>query len=249
MSREQRLSPLPDDQPTLGKSVTKARMLALGFWTFGFVALIAEELTGTTWWHIITFAMYMAMLPLALIVSTALRTRQRNLDKQWAQRLHSMAVRDDLTGLFNRRAFNVALEPLISECRLEGLPLSVAFVDLNDFKTVNDTYGHAAGDVALQSVARCLLEVIGDRGIVARTGGDEFGVILPGMSEAAANALFGAACKTLAIPVPGNATLSISGTVGIATLEDSVDVGCLLRCADDRLYEGKRTLYQQSRVA
>lgn len=239
----------PDEQPTLGRHVISARLLALCVWLIGLSALIMAWATGTALWHAVELVVYLAVLPLGVLLSTALRARQRKLDSLWARRLRDLAVRDDLTGLYNRRHFHAELQRLTAESLSAGRPLSVAFVDLNDFKAVNDTHGHEAGDLALCSVAQCLLALVGDRGIVARTGGDEFGVLLPGMSEADAHTLFGPACRTLPVPVPGSTPFTIDGTVGIASLDGDADAGQLLRRADDRLYEKKRARDRQCRVA
>lgn len=240
---------LTEEQPTLGRPLAAGRWLAAGAWCFGIASIIAEWVTGATWWHFVALAVYIALLPLGVGLSTTLRIRQRNLDRLWGERFRELAIRDELTGLFNRRYFNAELERLAPECLSTGTPLSVAFVDLDDFKGLNDTHGHDVGDTALCSVAHCLLELVGDRGIVARTGGDEFGVVLPGMSEASANALFGPACRTLPFPLPGSETSAVGGTVGIASLDGSADIAHLLRRADIQLYEKKRAHARERRIA
>ncbi|MBI5949515.1 MAG: GGDEF domain-containing protein [Chloroflexi bacterium] len=236
------------EQPTLGRWLVVARFVGTSVWCLGLAALIAEQATGSRSWHIATFAIYLAILPLAAALSTILRRRQQDLDLRWAHHLHELAMRDDLTGLFNRRYFNAELDRLAAECARAGMPLSLAFVDLNDFKAINDAHGHEAGDAALQGVAHCLVDLVGDNGIVARTGGDEFGVLLPGMSEAAAQVLFGPACKTLPVAVAGK-SFGIDGTVGIATLDVTAGVRQLLRRADDHLYEMKRARARGDRAA
>jgi diguanylate cyclase (GGDEF)-like protein len=100
-------------------------------------------------------------------------------EQQKVERAHQEAVvaatTDFLTGLPNRRAFVAALESAASE---DKYSFAVAILDLNRFKTVNDTFGHAAGDQLLNRVAERLVGVIGARGIVARLGGDEFGMLV-----------------------------------------------------------------------
>ena len=253
MYDQDRSVPPPGDQPTLGRAVAAARTLSFGVWAVGLSALIADSVTGSAAWHVVGLAAYFAIVPIGVVLSTVLRHRQRDLDRAWAQRLTDLAIRDELTGLFNRRHFNTQLERFASECLRAGTPLSLAFVDLNDFKAINDTHGHEAGDAALRSVAHCLVELVGDRGIVARTGGDEFGIVLPGMSEANAQALFGPACRTMPVLLPwspeGSEMATVSGTVGIASLDGSGDIGELLRSADIRLYENKRARDGERRVA
>ena len=104
--------------------------------------------------------------------------------------LHDQASRDDLTGAANRRAFDQALSAQLDRCRREGLPLSVALVDLDGFKRYNDTFGHLAGDDCLVGVARALQERSGRAGeLVGRFGGDEFVVLWPGVDATTARHL------------------------------------------------------------
>ena len=91
------------------------------------------------------------------------------------------ATTDFLTGMPNRRAFVSALDFAASE---KPARFTVALLDLDRFKTVNDTFGHAVGDQLLQEVARRLLATLGNRGLVARLGGDEFGILLPAVRRA-----------------------------------------------------------------
>ncbi|MEZ6106698.1 MAG: EAL domain-containing protein [Pirellulaceae bacterium] len=93
-------------------------------------------------------------------------------------KLRKQALYDGLTGLANRRLFREHLQLLVSEC--PDLPFAVCFLDLDDFKHVNDSAGHNAGDLLLQGVARRIEEVLGSHAFVARFGGDEFAVTLPG---------------------------------------------------------------------
>ncbi len=95
-------------------------------------------------------------------------------------RLSDRAARDPLTGLLNRRAFDEQLDAIWTE----GGRMSVAFFDLDHFKIVNDTYGHAVGDAVLVEFARVLRGHVRDGDVVARTGGEEFGVVLAGRGVA-----------------------------------------------------------------
>jgi len=99
-----------------------ARWLAVSIWFFGILSLVSAPVTGAVWWHFVALAIYSAILPVGVGLSTALRHQQRDLDRLWAQRVRDLAARDDLTGLFNRRHFNVELERFMSECRGAGLP-------------------------------------------------------------------------------------------------------------------------------
>jgi diguanylate cyclase (GGDEF)-like protein len=108
-------------------------------------------------------------------------------DQQRVEHAHQEAIvaatTDFLTGLPNRRAFVAALEAQIPE-RGPSRPFAVAIMDLDRFKAVNDTFGHAIGDQLLEEVAARIVRSVGARGLVARLGGDEFGVLLPGLRSA-----------------------------------------------------------------
>lgn len=98
-----------------------------------------------------------------------------------AEELAKEATTDRLTGLANRRRFDIELEKAFGEHKETGRPMSIIFSDADRFKSVNDTHGHAAGDAVLIELARRMTETVGDVGTVARYGGEEIAVILPGM--------------------------------------------------------------------
>lgn len=95
------------------------------------------------------------------------------------QTLQQQSFRDPATNLYNYRYFYVALEQAVKKAAQERGELSVAVVDVDSFKKLNDTYGHLAGDAVLSSLAQLLVKTLGEDGIVARYGGEEFGVLLP----------------------------------------------------------------------
>jgi diguanylate cyclase (GGDEF)-like protein/PAS domain S-box-containing protein len=103
----------------------------------------------------------------------------RDLIRQQNEQLRTLATRDSLTGCLNRRALFEELEKMLLASRQAGLPLSGVLVDIDHFKAVNDTHGHAAGDHVLQMVSGVLRERAGEDALVGRYGGEEFCVILP----------------------------------------------------------------------
>ncbi len=105
-------------------------------------------------------------------IESALREKSLELER--------LAVTDSLTGLYNRRAVDEVLEREFRQAEMERTPLSLALFDIDDFKRVNDQYGHHQGDEVLKSLAECLRKNIRLADLAARTGGDEFLIIFPG---------------------------------------------------------------------
>jgi diguanylate cyclase (GGDEF)-like protein/PAS domain S-box-containing protein len=164
---------------------------------------------------------------------TARLLRERALTMQ--------AIADPLTGLFNRRHLEERLAAEISRARRSGQPLAVAVGDLDHFKRVNDRFGHAAGDRALQAFAAALRESLRLEDVVGRLGGDEFCALLPGASAGrAAGALRRVLDKLRHTVVETQAgRFRISGSFGVAELAAGLDATGLLARADAALYRAK----------
>lgn len=183
----------------------------------------------------------------------ALRTLNRELDERVKQRtaeleranrhLQVVAIRDDLTGLPNRRFAISALDELWAEARREGTPLSVLMLDADRFKPVNDTFGHATGDALLRALATQLQDAVRTSDIVCRLGGDEFLVICPRSPREGAAQV---AQKILASRAPFHAedgTECWNGALSIGIAEAANNMATpeeLLRAADEALYAAKR---------
>jgi len=118
----------------------------------------------------------------ALINSRSVIAREQEVANQAHREAVVAATTDFLTGLLNRRAFVSTLEDMIRD---QHGAFAVALLDLDRFKIINDTFGHATGDALLREVAARLVRAVGNRGLVARLGGDEFGILLPKVSRAA----------------------------------------------------------------
>ncbi|WP_203872503.1 GGDEF domain-containing protein, partial [Planomonospora parontospora] len=156
--------------------------------------------------------------------------------------LAEQAVRDALTGLHNRRFL---MEALGREMRLavaSGEALSVALLDIDHFKLINDRYGHGAGDQVLVRFAKLVGGRIRAGDVVARYGGEEFVIVLPGASgEQALERVEEIRVWVAAGRVPaGGHTLSVSFSAGVAALSGGMDAGELLHAADEALYAAKR---------
>ncbi|RJG43379.1 EAL domain-containing protein [Mesorhizobium sp. DCY119] len=153
-----------------------------------------------------------------------------------------LAHHDPLTGVANRTVFTRELERAATATQKHGSPFAVLLIDLDDFKIVNDTMGHAAGDALLVEVTARLQRLVRKSDIVARLGGDEFAILLPGASSRAV--VDGLAARLLGEiasvqTIDGN-EISITASVGAALApDDSADTESLLKCADLALYRAK----------
>ncbi|RXE48969.1 sensor domain-containing protein [Chromohalobacter israelensis] len=158
-------------------------------------------------------------------------------------RLERRAIYDPLTGLFNREHFGDALENLLSGLSYTGIGIAVLFIDLDDFKPVNDTYGHAAGDDALVTIAQRLKQQTRSTDLVARLGGDEFVIALAGMrsAEKAEKVAFKILDDLISpIALRGEHAITLSASVGIAYTDDSrFAPDALIAAADSAMYEAK----------
>lgn len=162
-----------------------------------------------------------------------------------SERFAQLAFTDGLTGIANRRRFDEAYGREWSRAIREGAPVSLLMVDLDYFKSFNDTYGHQSGDVCLQRVARALHECVKrPADLVARYGGEEFVALLPGTDAAGATTLAEEMCAAIAaqhIVHEGSSLVRISLSIGVAseTPSASGSAEALLQAADYALYRAK----------
>jgi diguanylate cyclase (GGDEF)-like protein len=162
-------------------------------------------------------------------------------------RLHGLvqrqAVTDELTGLANRRKFLAQLDAEISRSRRSGSPLGLVLADLDDFKRINDTYGHEAGDVALRSFAEILGTMARDVDLPVRLGGEEFAVLLPDTDIAGATLLaerLRLSLESTRIGWPAT-DIRLTASFGVSSFPGAAGAEDLLNDADRRLYDAKRS--------
>ncbi len=174
------------------------------------------------------------------------------------ERLRSIAVTDQLTGLPNRHAIKDYFESAGADGIAGSSGWAILFVDLDNFKTVNDTFGHAAGDEVLRVTARRICDVVGSEGFVARIGGDEFAVFLPDLeSSQKAESITKYLLDVLDKPIDlASGTGRVGASVGITYCNDrSLVPSEALKLSDQAMYlaksEGKNryAVYEESRTA
>lgn len=157
-------------------------------------------------------------------------------------RMSDLAMVDELTGLKNRRSFFDDIDPVIAGSRRRGKPVAVALLDLDHFKVVNDTHGHAIGDDVLRTVARRIEETLRQEQIVGRIGGEEFVVLLPDTTPQQALVAVERVRKAVgesAIPVTGGGEVWITVSGGIAPLSEGTTVATAMQHADKAMYRAK----------
>ena len=171
--------------------------------------------------------------------------RQKSSLEQLNERLLRISQTDGLTGLFNRRHIEEELEHMYQHSARLAEPLSVAMVDLDKFKSVNDTYGHQAGDEVLRQLAEILTKAIREIDRVGRYGGEEFMLLLPGTTAEEAVTF----AERVRQAIEGHTftfdggSLQRTGSFGVATFPHPRVKNCdaLVRAADEALYVAKET--------
>lgn len=157
-------------------------------------------------------------------------------------RMSDLAMVDELTGLKNRRAFFDDIESVIAGSRRRGKPVAIALLDLDHFKDVNDTHGHAIGDDVLREVSRRIEDTLRQEQMVGRLGGEEFVVLLPDTNPQQALVAIERVRKSVGetgIPVTGGGEVWITVSGGIAPLTDGMPVSVAMQHADKAMYRAK----------
>lgn len=163
--------------------------------------------------------------------------------KRSEESAQQQATQDALTELPNRRMLEERLADTLLQSRRSGESFTLCYLDLDGFKPVNDRYGHDAGDEVLRQVAQRLQELVRNKDVVARMGGDEFAILLPGMGRAAdAEQLLQRVLFSIQrrIQLDTGESVSVNASIG-AVIGSGADLGRdLLRAADEVMYEAKR---------
>ncbi|HZP12478.1 MAG TPA: EAL domain-containing protein [Nevskiaceae bacterium] len=169
-----------------------------------------------------------------------------------AKQLRHQALHDPLTGLVNRRGFEAKLDELIASAKRDHRTHALGFMDLDQFKLINDTCGHSAGDELLRQLPRQLQAVVRSQDLLARLGGDEFGVLLPNVNLEEASKIAGALRDTVRDFrfSWGGKTFSVGVSVGVVAItHETASVTAALSAADAASYVAKNAGPNQVHVS
>jgi len=204
----------------------------------GVFILCALLFTRTSWHQFVENVRVLVERDEAL---RAARANRGELEATLAQ-MQDLAMVDQLTGLKNRRAFFDECEAAIAASRRRDQPIAVAVLDLDHFKQVNDTYGHAVGDVVLKEAARRIEDGTREEHIVGRFGGEEFVVLLPFTSPSQALVALERVRKAIGsapIEIPDGHFIAVTISGGIAALEAEMPIVVAIDHADKAMYRAK----------
>lgn len=174
-----------------------------------------------------------------------LRHLRNDLDTQ-----SFLSLRDSLTGLFNRGYFFESLHQAMEQLKRNGEPFAVCIADLDDFKKINDRYGHPMGDMVLQSVAKVLMRTCRPYDTAARYGGEEFIILLRNVSKNGASTIAERLRKAVMDLefTTNDGLIGVTITMGVVSVTKPRDISAIIREADEALYEGKNKGKNQVRI-
>jgi diguanylate cyclase len=193
-----------------------------------------------------------------LVQTEALKSRDRMIAarqevQEAEQRIHSLEAKlqhmselvreDQLTGSLNRRGLDDVFERETARADRRGTPLCIAMLDLDDFKRLNDTYGHLAGDNALKHLVKIVKDTIRSMDVIARFGGEEFLILLPETTVEAASQTMTRLQRELTkhFFLHDNEKVLITFSAGVALRVPNEDQASLVRRADKAMYQAKQT--------
>jgi diguanylate cyclase (GGDEF)-like protein len=217
----------------------------------GAAAVIAADIAlSRPAFYVLTGTVFLALFLLTTILASLSRKAHVDVERRYRARLfirnlelQDMAMRDDLTQLFNRRYFFERLRREVDRARSLQSPLSILILDVDQLKSVNDTYGHKAGDIALANLAKLVIRCVRTSDIPARLGGDEYGVIMPETDKDGAFSVAKRLQRALEVtPMyeENSASLRLSVSLGVSGFPwggDSVDE--VVQWADTHMYAAK----------
>lgn len=230
-----------DGRLVLGSTTFDAKSVALGLEGASVIAvqpLSAVAAQGASYRRRLLIA---AVLTLALVAGLATRLG-RPLARLFGE-LTDQAAKDSLTGLANRRVLDERLVEELDRSRRYGTHLALILLDIDDFKKVNDEYGHQCGDDVLRAVAPILGGSLRELDLAGRFGGEEFALVLPGTAVASARQIAEQIRRALAkvtVEGPAGEVVHITASFGAADFPAHQSVAALVEAADKALYRAKR---------
>ncbi|MBA6412075.1 GGDEF domain-containing protein [Parahaliea sp. F7430] len=191
----------------------------------------AAKIQSTLWVNL-SFSLIITLIVMLIVNMTI---------GKYQQRLELMATRDNLTGAYNRHAFEDTFLQALRTAERRQEPLSIAIVDIDDFKAINDRYGHLAGDAVIRSIAETLRAELRDSDIICRWGGEEFLLLLPCCDAAAAELLARHLCQAISDQVITwhEHSISTSASFGLSSYQFGESQADLFNRADQALYRAK----------
>jgi diguanylate cyclase (GGDEF)-like protein len=201
-------------------------------------------LDEATFWRVVAESHEVAVNMLRLFAARIRRSNEHvNAAQEQRRSMERLSRTDPLTGLANRRWLDETLPRLLARAERDRHDLSVLAIDVDHFKKVNDTWGHATGDRVLVALAELLKKIVRPTDVCVRIGGEEMLVVLPSTGLEGARVVaerVRAAVRELSIDsVEGVALPPLGVSIGVATLEPGEDAGALVHRADLRLYDAK----------
>lgn len=213
-----------------------------------------EALTATALWNerlgYAAAALILILLAAAALAALAALRAQRRAAVA-TEELRRLATVDELTGLPNRRHFMARLEQELARARRNGTPLCLATIDVDHFKRINDSHGHAVGDDVLRQIAAVIRDKIRIEDSPARIGGEEFALLLPNSQPRQAHLVcdrLRAAIAARPIELPCG-VIRVTLSTGVAALTAEDDLEALMRRSDEALYDAKEQGRNQVRLA
>jgi diguanylate cyclase (GGDEF)-like protein len=200
------------------------------------VLLIVPKILNVLAGCVVLGLLLMRWLPMAI--------SERETASRYADYLEDLATTDPLTKLYNRRHFETAARAELARFQRYFHPLSILILDVDHFKSINDRFGHAAGDTVLTAIADACRSVKRATDIAARIGGEEFAILLPETAEEAARSFAERLRHEISesAPIIEGEKLALTASVGVAmATRHTTRAAALLRSADEALYQAKRT--------
>lgn len=190
----------------------------------------AEKLLGTL---LINIAICLAVVSIVVFLSY-------NILNKYQDEIHKMAIYDKLTGIYNRQAFEIMIDESIKLSKRNGTKFSIIIFDIDEFKKINDTFGHLAGDRVIKEVAETSRNTIREIDNIFRWGGDEFFVILKECDKNGAGEVAEKIRENInKILLDSNKEIRLGISGGIAEYSSGDSIEEVIKEADDKLYKAK----------